>query len=503
MLETLGLDLIPLVLSHLDRKSLHSVVLSSRYLLEPGLNELWRFIATFEPLIACLPDDLLDFEMNAMDRRVYSLKRPLDISDLNRYLEGYAFRIRHINYDDFRGGDHGTLSHKALLALQITTAHLPHGSLSPNLKRFSWDNARNCETEAGTVAMSLFMPPTLDTWTFGMVEGDWVHQTGLHHAAHHLLGIRSLKIFCSPDPFVDKFIVSSLRTQNLQNLRLAHAPTPLLRHLCTLPKVERMDLLDQTPVSFRYPPGDTPQLPSTDNFRSLKSLRMDSREICALGPVIQYLPSTNCVRLLKAVAYVAARCVEEQALVTVVGVHGNQAAMRMLLLSNSNAQHTEDVDLEQTLDISPLFRLDLEACHISLSNRISIKPQTISQMASAWGHMHLLRLESPAYLDFIRPPVINHRDILQLLVGMPSLRHLSLQFDASQICSDEPVNPKESFPHGLKSWIVGRSPISSPSCVAQFLNAIVPHLKGLRTESFGGYNGSWGKVNELLGLWHP
>lgn len=47
------------IANHLDAEDALNLAVTCRTLLEPGLDRVWRNIDSFEPLIACLSEDLL------------------------------------------------------------------------------------------------------------------------------------------------------------------------------------------------------------------------------------------------------------------------------------------------------------------------------------------------------------------------------------------------------------------------------------------------------------
>jgi hypothetical protein len=56
-------EVLRVVCGSLWRKDLLSVALTCRGFLEPALDELWYEIPALEPLVACLPPDLLEFKL--------------------------------------------------------------------------------------------------------------------------------------------------------------------------------------------------------------------------------------------------------------------------------------------------------------------------------------------------------------------------------------------------------------------------------------------------------
>ena len=52
-------DLLAYIAGYLERKDAFRFALASKkFFLEPGLDEVWREISSFEPLLACLPEGI-------------------------------------------------------------------------------------------------------------------------------------------------------------------------------------------------------------------------------------------------------------------------------------------------------------------------------------------------------------------------------------------------------------------------------------------------------------
>lgn len=65
-------ELVARICDEADKESALALALTGKRFLDPGLNSRWRNLTSFEPLVACLPTDLLremEFEP-ALDSRM-------------------------------------------------------------------------------------------------------------------------------------------------------------------------------------------------------------------------------------------------------------------------------------------------------------------------------------------------------------------------------------------------------------------------------------------------
>ncbi|KAJ3544809.1 hypothetical protein NMY22_g2646 [Coprinellus aureogranulatus] len=121
------------ICDELDEGSALSIALTRKAFLEPALDSLWRHLTSFAPLVACLPRDSLKEVEIKTDRgsRMMCLQRTITASDLQRYLNYYARRIR--SFRPHPQPNMTWLSVEALQAIQLATDWQP-GVLSPLLK---------------------------------------------------------------------------------------------------------------------------------------------------------------------------------------------------------------------------------------------------------------------------------------------------------------------------------------------------------------------------------
>jgi hypothetical protein len=59
-------EILPLLCDGLEAKDLLSTALSCRAYLEPALDKLWYHVKSFKPLIACLPEDLVELRTESV-----------------------------------------------------------------------------------------------------------------------------------------------------------------------------------------------------------------------------------------------------------------------------------------------------------------------------------------------------------------------------------------------------------------------------------------------------
>ncbi|KAJ3528258.1 hypothetical protein NMY22_g9488 [Coprinellus aureogranulatus] len=151
-------EILRLVCDGADKGTSLSLALTCRAFLEPALDRLWNELASLQPLICCLPEDLL-----SKDGQVLTLNRPLTAEDVGRYLAVYANRIR--SFALTPGGTKISLGIEVMNALQLVTEYR-FGALSPRLQRFEWPDPDREYWPAPSVAqtspyLSLFLGDTV------------------------------------------------------------------------------------------------------------------------------------------------------------------------------------------------------------------------------------------------------------------------------------------------------------------------------------------------------
>ncbi|KAJ3498848.1 hypothetical protein NMY22_g19564 [Coprinellus aureogranulatus] len=194
------------ICQELDPKGALSMSTACKAFLEPGLDALWALIDSFEPIVLALPKDAwkketLRFRMSRRTITVVNLNRPLKDADLHRYLTCYAPRIREISITASPGMTMFSL--QAWKGLQWAISDGP-GTLSPNLKKFAWDNF--------DLLAEVFDPrPTADIFSYTSLFTGVNTRSVTYTSDRHLALGQPHRRSCEPSQEVLRFQVDVLR----------------------------------------------------------------------------------------------------------------------------------------------------------------------------------------------------------------------------------------------------------------------------------------------------
>lgn len=513
------------------------MALVARRFVEPALDARWRTLTSFVPIVKCLPDDLwaveegpppknhhersknivcfLIYDMVVWSSHLFVgqvLRRSLVRSDLRRYLDHYAHRIRSILPEL---PEYGSMwvSSQVLLAFQVATS-FQAGAFSPRLEYFSWENLEpsRLENRFGPRAiggfhpcMSLFIGPTLNSIDVALNcdEGP-LYLTTLQSLPQWIPQLKKLTLWIDG---LDGVTNTSLLQQYLQASPWEHLETfstfyvescpvlcfssSVIRLLSRLPRLQELNL-QRSEV-----PAPIPSDP-TSGFSSLTVLKLAAQKLLDIVHFLQYLPPNNALAYVKCVVEVDpdANGQSLQLVINTIENHCSPVALEKLRLCvnewDENVGEQLDLDEWEGLDISPLLPFnDLADLFIKITSPILLTPDLVQQFPIAWPHMTKLSLDSMFPNSQI--PFINHTHFLALLQGLPRLEHLALRFDATRIKGDE-LAP--GAPFRLKILDVGDSPLSSPSRVLKFLKTNLslkeaPRLNDFLEWKFQLYKDRW------------
>ncbi|KAJ3514214.1 hypothetical protein NMY22_g14818 [Coprinellus aureogranulatus] len=484
-------EVVSTVYAFLQPKHALDLALTCRTLLEPGLDEIWRDIQSFDPLIACMPEDLWREEFapdehEQLGCKVLFLRRELKREDLDNYLTRYAKRVRFFSLN-LKGGSR-VLSGEALHALALVMDFRP-GIFAPLLKQFGWPCDLDLQYFFGeSVSRSLppHMPLFLGEQTTRIhitlrTSSSPLYLTTVRAALDRLRpGLKTLDVLessamsstTSAPSLTDQYIIPYI-WDNLESLSVSALSDNLLRHIVSLPGLRILK------VSKLLRPG-TNATPVTNGFSALGSLQVGSDVFSDMECILRLLPSNNELKSLQWSTFNCTTLSDRRGALQLVQRFCNPLKLSSLTLGegiscDEPAEEPVDMDLDQDIDLSPLlgFR-NLQNLALTLEAPVFIAPGDVTKLATAWPNLQHLNLCSSLYTSYI--PRIKHIDVVALASSLPLLQTLGLRFDATEVNGNEP----QAHPSlRLRTLSVGASPICSPSRVAAFIDRQFPNLHHL------------------------
>ncbi|KAJ3500852.1 hypothetical protein NMY22_g19122 [Coprinellus aureogranulatus] len=484
-------EVVSTVYAFLQPKHALDLALTCRTLLEPGLDEIWRDIQSFDPLIACMPEDLWREEFapdehEQLGCKVLFLRRELKREDLDDYLTRYAKRVRFFSLH-LKGGSR-VLSGEALHALALVMDFRP-GVFAPLLKQFGWPCDLDLQYFFGeSVSRSLppHMPLFLGEKTTRIhitlrTSSSPLYLTTVRAALDRLRpGLKTLDILessamsstTSVPSFTDQYIVP-YTWDNLESLSVTALSDNLLRHLVSLPGLRILK------AAKLLRPG-TNATPVNNGFPALGSLQVGSDVFSDMECILRLLPSSNELKSLQWSTFNCTTLSDRRGALQLVQRFCNPLKLSSLTLGegiscDEPAEEPVDMDLDQDIDLSPLLGFSkLQNLALTLDAPVFIAPGDVAKLATAWPNLQHLNLCSSLYTSYI--PRINHIDVVALASSLPLLQTLGLRFDATEVNGNEP----QAHPSlRLRTLSVGASPICSPSRVAAFIDRQFPNLHHL------------------------
>ncbi|KAJ3535880.1 hypothetical protein NMY22_g6288 [Coprinellus aureogranulatus] len=445
----------------LERKDAFHLALTSTALLEPSLNQIWRKITSFKPLIACLPPDIWREETAYTpdeddDDEDYSytllhLRRVLSAKHLCRYLTYYAPRIRGFSLDIFNGM---TLpSMETLRALELLTAARP-GALSPHLKGFTWYDRTNAWDVLGE-DVAKHLPPSMFLFLGGTVE---------------LLDVASQYSSACLE-LIEQFFTNSGFVK-LKYLSVKDLPLSFIPHLANIPQLETLRIVGHSEEEIPVPPPVT-------GFASLHTLFGWSRQALDWKHILQCLSANNAFETLQWEEFGdELSCEDYQNGLNAITERCNPLTFTRLSIWKSALSTTDEEAIEMEdpsqLDVSPLFAFgNLVHMIIQLHVSILVTPSIVAKIPTTWPQLQSLVLSQRCSTSHV--PLVTHKHVLQLTRDLPRLRELGLRFDATRI----PEPSEQLFASGasrLRILRVGGSPICSPARTVVYLQSNFPFL---------------------------
>ncbi|KAF6761314.1 hypothetical protein DFP72DRAFT_1165762 [Ephemerocybe angulata] len=518
------------ICENLRNPDLLSVALSTKALLGPALNSLWREIYTFKPLVSCLPPEeeiwiveetptflgppfsdtmkILVRDWNFVgdngSKRLTALRslqyprRAITPADLHRYTSFYAHRIR-----SFQPCILSSVfpSVEALEALQLATDG-KRGALAPLAQSFTWPSLTEFQMVLRdeliigmSPYMSLFLGEVIDTLVLEVPSLETpVHAGAIELALQRCPRLKNLAINLSINPDVDKrFVERRFSSKAWECLELVEVPfvsATLMRCFAQLPSLKTLHFLhNQGSIDL---PHCTPEemvqrlktTPFGEDFLVLEELIVYGTTVGGFIGIIQCIPpGTNVIKILQCYCSDGgdiSLTKTQQAIDTIV-MHCNPRMLTRLEFQDGHrvleVEDLVEVDLDQELDISSLLVFTkLQELSLNLVAPIRLSPDDIEQIIMSFREIEKLELHRGIYPTFRPPPLVDHTHLIALLQGRTSLKALAMPLDMSKANGEK----ARGAPFALTKLSVGDSPIYSPSKVVAFLKANCPGVKALR-----------------------
>ncbi|KAF6749338.1 hypothetical protein DFP72DRAFT_545480 [Ephemerocybe angulata] len=481
-----------LICENLDRKSAFAMALTAHAFLEPALNEIWRTVDSFRPLIDCLPDDLWTAKALPSPTKPDKINTILHVAqepqaeDLRRYLTRYAYRIR--NFKPAVSAGMKMLSPDALLALQYATDFQP-GALSPQLKHFQWISLKSIADGLGdefvrrlSSYMILFVGKTVDSINLSDANTSTpLEMAAVRYILKRLPCLKLLRDLPANDATpLPESLVTLVRWDRLESAVLAGNPVTVrsLRHLASLPRLRQLTMMN---LGITLPQGLSR---AVTGFTSLQDVTYACDRLPRVLEFLQHLPQTNIVQsilfmgikfctpsqLTEALRYAETYLNPETLFTMEIREKAGRPAPQSL-------EELIETDQPDPVDLQPLHVFSkLKVLCLKFRGGVRLTSKEIEGIPTTWPNLRVLIL-LPTILNSHRFPSIDHIHVSALLRSLPLLRKLGLQFNTTQILSDEPN--AEPWVSDLQELSVGASPISSPSRVIDFIKAHLPRLSTL------------------------
>ncbi|KAF6761369.1 hypothetical protein DFP72DRAFT_1062363 [Ephemerocybe angulata] len=491
-----------------DSPTLYAMALTCHALSEPSLDVLWRNIYSFEPLLCCLPPDLL-YESNFTSEdsvlskiTLVGNRRTPTGADLDRYLSCYARRIQRFVLRPTEKMK--IMSTEFLSALKFATGGVP-GALCPNIKEF-YLLATPWSAHHSIPGLIIQLASTLP---LVIGESDSVEAFGVLAASPFsddvqaiyevlqrapciktlMLSIDSISPNALTGPIFDNWLAPSWlspRWTNLEYLQVDSITGASVDHLASLPNLATFILADQTDVLTNPPCVVTS---NTEKFRALRELRVHSRRLEIATRLVRHLPPRSSLRILECTTPQPATLNEATDAIYAAEAHTSPFTLESLRLEDCVVP---DLDQSQPLDFdvnnphSPLARyLDANiriSCFLPFSRlrelslcfypRVSVSPEDIALIPTSWPNLTVLNLRGT--FPILRQPTLDHTHLVYLIERCPSIRVLGLPVDVRRVQGTESI-PGGRFP--LQKLYVCGSPIDSSERVQAFMQTNLPEVE--------------------------
>ncbi|KAF6753209.1 hypothetical protein DFP72DRAFT_902201 [Ephemerocybe angulata] len=490
---------IPEVIRHIcdeaDLKTSLSMALTSRAHLDPALDRIWAHLDSFEPIISCLPSNLwkpksIPSPNGHGTLNILSLHRAIDLEDIHRYTTFYAPRIRTMAPTPSKR----MLAIEAFHGLQLATNAKP-GALAPNLRTFEWCSPTTLQGSFGddfsrqlSAFMSLFIGESVTSITSKTSENVPLHIAAMKSTIQRLPRLRKLDIAdLKHEPATDYYL-SHVSLDYLEDLTMNSLSPDMVTHLSFLPRLRRLRVSDNRSAEEHDTAwtGVVPNPPRKRNgFPCLEEVEVNSDRPTSLLSILQSLPPANPLRAISCHAKAFCSTQEWQLVLDTVGKFCNAERLTSLNLIDGlgvrmgRLEEPLDVKLCDEVKIPPILYQfkKIRSLDLCFQGGVEVTGDVANKVADAWPRLFGLTLIPTGY-RFNRVPSINHKHLVQLLKKLRCLVFLALQFDTTQLTDHEPLPTEES---SLKLFLVGASPICSPSRVVTFIKANIPNLEELHT----------------------
>ncbi|KAJ7453813.1 hypothetical protein FB451DRAFT_1280836 [Mycena latifolia] len=426
----------------------------------PALDHLWRF-STLANLLRCMPADL--WVVNEAGEPLWKCdmhpRRPIRAEDWNRVLV-YAPRIQNL-YSTCWDCDLSPI-------LPMISVSLPD-QLLPNLQTLHW-----WPSEASFHFIHLFLGPTITEITF---SGSSIPAVSLLPTlALKCPTLKNVSITTGEKRAVSAFLRSLECVESVHVDSMDHSA---LEHLSRLPTLTALELNTlPTPLSL------SPRL-DLQPFAVLRKLRLGSLNI---ETITQFLRSCKGVSL-------RSLNLDVQTCPTTAESHEFYRALSASVSRSSLTEVNFDVGISDFDGNSPNLRIHRESIrllvgftnlvtiNISSPVGIDLDDTTAADLARAWPHLEKMHMTSYGVCRSL--PNTTLECLHSFAMWCPRLASLTITLDGTSVPTPPSAVPGTSQ-HALKLINVAHSQISTAIVpVAQFLSAIFPDLKRIRTSRDG------------------
>jgi hypothetical protein len=274
--------------------------------------------------------------------------------------------------------------------------------------------------------LTAFVGKDVETLSFGLNPKEHIQTTAVWSVARRLPNLKKLSIFPLTLPADKQFNCSSW--SQLADLSISITDGAIMR-LASLPHLTRLKVTYNHTIPLHTPAGTFNHFSSRPNFPSIQTLEVTSDTLPSITAFLQYLPPTNGIRSLECLAYEIASYTEIQRLLAAVGSHCNPDTLEELGLTD-NLRRREVRAKDDRVDVSGLFKLKhLTSLEVNFSKGLWLTSEETRRITKAWPKLNTLRLDA----TYEKVPRIDHKDLLNVIYSCPSLKYLTLPFDATKV----------------------------------------------------------------------
>ncbi|EMD35041.1 hypothetical protein CERSUDRAFT_116547 [Gelatoporia subvermispora B] len=490
----------------LHPSTLAALARTCRAFREPALNILWERQNNIVGIIQCLPSGCWEYRHVREGRKgeMLSFMRSLVPRDWIRFIY-YARKIKYLELSG-KGSDHRDRFPSDAALLDLSTYRVS-GALFPCLRKLSLFEVKSGYWNI----MNIFVSPVLKILNvydsgFGKRPSERDVTSLLSDIVRISSDLSTLKLeLQGPDnrPNSIPFILEDLRALRDVNLDLPDdrlAAGASFAWLRSLPNLTCLTLRDDgLPVDLNL----ASKTISSSKFTSLKNL---SIEICNLSPTYAMLQVFSGVPL-KTLNIRVADCEErpilgsdvQELLETVARCCPHTSLRSFSIDLDVLAESYEQIRLRSSHIQSLLVFKNVTEVTLETGFCLEIGDDQFKDIIMAWPQLSRLSIHVPRTWSREFRPMLTQASLEMLAVHCPLLRHLVINFDATQMSQ-----PTQGYGMGrlLEFLNVEWSPIERPEDAAAFLSAVFPQLTSITSMASyvvnRTYERRWADVSKAL-----